>query len=183
MLSDIDDWLIERCFQPACDAIRRTTGWSKGIPTAITLIIAIIGLIPLTIVTFFCGFHLFWIFFLPAVWMFLWIIVNTLQVYSLLSNESQDSQCTDALDSTRLTGEKDREWTITLSLVVLPLVLASCTYPDTDVQIVSIFYLIGGIANICAGYFKACTDIPPPNQTAWRALFRRWFFLSRLAQE
>ncbi len=183
MFSDVDDLLIERCFQPVCDTIRRTTGWSKRIPIAITLAVAIIGLVPLAIVTFFCGFHLFWIFFLPAVWMFLWIIVNTLQVYSLLSNESRKNQYTDALDSTRLTGEKDRKGTIILSLLALPLALASCVSPDTDVQIVSFSYLIGGTANICAVYFKACTDMPPPNQTAWRALLRRWFLPSRLAQE
>ncbi len=179
MFSDVDDWLIERCFQPACDAIRHTTGWSKGVPTAITLAVAIIGLVPLAIVTFLGG----WILFIPAAMMFLWIVVNTLQVWSLLSNESRKNHYTDVLDSTRLTGEKDRKGRIILSLLALPLALVSCVSPDTDVQIVSFSYLIGGTANICAAYFKACTDTPPPNQTAWRSLFRRWFFPSRLAQE
>lgn len=183
MFSDIDDLLIDCYFQPACDAIRRTTGWSKGIPTAITLMIAIIGLVPLAIAAFFCGFRLSWIFFLPAFIMLLWIIISTLQVYSLLSSESRKDQCADALNPARLTGERDRKWTIALSLLALPLALVGCTYPDTDLRIVSISYLIGGAANFCVVYFKACTDIPPPNQTAWRALFRRWFFPSRLAQE
>ena len=160
MWSNIDDWLIDRCFQPGCDAIQRTTGRSKGVPIAITLVIAIAGLVPLTIATFFCGFHLSWVFFLPAVFMLLWIIVNALLTYSLLSDEFRKSQCIDALNSARLTGEKDRWWTIVLSLIALPLALVSCTSPDTDIQIVSFSYLIGGIANICAGYFKACADMP-----------------------
>ncbi len=183
MFSHVDDWLIERCFQPACDAIRRTTGWSKGIPTAIMLVVATIGLIPLAIVIFLGGLLLFWILFIPAAMMFLRIIVSTLEVYSLLSNESRKNQCTDVLDSTRLIEEQNRKETIVFSLAILPLVLAGCTHPDTEAQIVLFFYLIGGIANICADYFKACTDTPPPNQTAWRSLFRRWFFPSRLAQE
>ena len=45
-----------------------------------------------------------------------------------------------------------------LSTAILPIVLAALTYPDADVKKMALTYLIGGIANICTGYFKACTD-------------------------
>lgn len=158
MLSDIfsfvDDTLIDEYFQPACDRIRNKFGWTKSLPTAVALIIAIVGLAPLTTAAFIAGYSASWILFLPAGIMLFWILVNTLQVAYLIPAGFRS----ETGDSTRLTGEKDRKWTMILSTAVLPIILAALTYPDADVKTMALAYLIGGIANICAGYFKACTD-------------------------
>ena len=158
MFSDIysfvDDTLIDEYFQPACDRIRKNFDWSKSMPTAIALIVAIIGLAPLTTVSFIAGHSASWIFFVPAGIMLLWILMNTFQAAYLIPAGFRS----ETGSSTRLTGEKDRRWTMLLSIVILPVVLAALTYPDEGVGTIAFAYLIGGIANICAGYFKACTD-------------------------
>lgn len=164
MFSDIDDFLIDRCFQPVCDAIRRTTGCSKGVPTAIGLLITAIGLVPLMIATFFFGVHFFWTFFVLAGILLRLIIIYTLHAYSLLYNDSRRHRRTDALDLARLAGERDRKQSLILSIMLLPVLLATCTYPAPGAQIVAFFLLVGMIANICAAYFKACTDLPPPRR-------------------
>jgi len=48
IFSFVDDTLIDEYFQPACDRIRNKFGWTKSLPTAVALIIAIVGLAPLT---------------------------------------------------------------------------------------------------------------------------------------
>ena len=153
ILSFVDDTLIDKYFQPACDHIRNEFGWTKSLPAA-ALIIAIVGLVPLTTAAFIAGHSASWIFFIPAGVMLLWILVNTLQIAYLIPAGFRS----ETGNSTRLTGEKDRKWTIILSTAVLPIVLTALTYPDADVKTMALAYLIGGIANICAGYFKACTD-------------------------
>lgn len=160
--SFVDGTLIDKYFQPACDRIREKFGWTKSLPTAIALIIAINGLVPLTTAAFITGYSVSWILFVPAGIMLLWILVNTLQAACLIPAGFRSK----TEDSTRLTGKKDREWTMILSIIALPVILAALTYPNIDVRTVAITYLIASIANICAGYFKACTDMPPPNQTA-----------------
>ena len=154
ILSFVDDTLIDEYFQPGCDHIRNKFNWTKSLPTAAALIIAIVGLAPLTTAAFIAGHSASWIFFIPAGVMLLWILVNTLQIARLIPAGFRS----ETGNSTRLTGEKDRKWTMILSTVVLPITLAALTYPDADVKTMALAYLIGGIANICAGYFKACTD-------------------------
>ena len=154
ILSFVDDTLIDEYFQPGCDHIRNKFNWTKSLPTAAALIIAIVGLAPLTTAAFIAGHSASWIFFIPAGVMLLWILVNTLQIAYLIPAGFRS----ETGNSTRLTGEKDRKWTIILSTAVLPIVLTALTYPDADVKTMALAYLIGGIANICAGYFKACTD-------------------------
>lgn len=154
IFSFVDNTLIGEYFQPACDRIRNKFGWTKSLPTAVALIIAIVGLAPLTTVSFIAGYSASWIFFLPAGIMLLWILTNTLQAACLIPAGFRS----ETGDSTRLTGKKDRKWTMILSIIVLPIVLAALTYPDADVKTIALAYLISGIANICAGYFKACTD-------------------------
>ena len=159
MFSDIysfvDDTLIDEYFQPACDRIRKNFDWSKSMPTAIALIVAIIGLAPLTTVSFIGGYSISWIFFVPAGMMLFWILVNTLQAACLIPAGFRS----ETMNSTRLTRMEDRKMTMILLIIALPVVIATLlAYPDTDVRIVALAYLIGGIGNICACYFKACTD-------------------------
>ncbi len=154
ILSFVDDTLIDEYFQPACDNIRNEFGWTKSLPAAVALIIAIVGLAPLTTAAFIVGYSVFWMFFVPAGIMLLWILVNTLQIAYLIPAGFRS----ETGNSTRLTGQKGRKWTMILSTAVFPIVLAALTYPDADVKTMALAYLIGGIANICAGYFKACTD-------------------------
>ncbi len=154
ILSFVDDTLIDEYFQPACDHIRNEFGWTKSLPAAAALIIAIVGLVPLTTAAFIAGHSASWIFFIPAGVMLLWILANTLQIAYLIPAGFRS----ETGNSTRLTGQKDRKWTMILSTAVLPIVLVALTYPDADVKKMALAYLIGGIANICAGYFKACTD-------------------------
>jgi hypothetical protein len=154
IFSAIDDTLIDEYFQPTCDRIREKFGWTKSLPTAITLIVAIFGLAPLTTAAFIVGYSLSWILFVPAGIMLLWILVNTLWAACLIPVGFHS----ETGDSTRLTGKQDRKWTMVLSIIVLPVILAALTYPDVDVKTIAFTYLISGIANICTGYFKACTD-------------------------
>lgn len=154
IFSCVDITLIDKYFQPVCDRIRKKFGCSKGVPTAIALIIAIVGLAPLTTVIFIAGYAVSWVFFILAGIMLLWILVNTFQAAHLISAGFRS----ETEDSTRLDGKKDRKWTIILSIAVLPIILAALTYPDVDSRTIAFTYLIGGIANICAVYFKACTD-------------------------
>ena len=155
IFSAIDDTLIDEYFQPVCDHIRKKFGWTKSALAAIALIVAIIGLAPLTTVSFIGGYSISWIFFVPAGMMLFWILVNTLQAACLITAGFRS----ETKDSTRLTGMEDRKMTLILSIIALPVVIATLlTYPDTDVRIVALAYLIGGIGNICACYFKACTD-------------------------
>ncbi len=159
MFSDIccviDDALIDTCFQPVCDHIRNKFGWTKSVLAAIALIVAIIGLEPLMTVTFIGGYSISWIFFVIAVILLLWILVNTLHAACLISVGFRS----ETGSSTRLTGMEDRKMTMILSIIALPVVITTLlTYRDTDVRIVALAYLIGSIGNICACYFKACTD-------------------------
>lgn len=55
MMDDLDDFLIDRVFQPMCDRIRKTFGWSKRVPAAISDILSAVGLIPLTAWLIFFG--------------------------------------------------------------------------------------------------------------------------------
>lgn len=155
IFSAIDDTLIDEYFQPVCDHIRKKFGWTKSALAAIALIVAIIGLAPLTTVSFIGGYSISWIFFVPAGMMLFWILVNTLHAACLILARFRS----ETKDSTRLTGMEGRKMTLILSIIALPVVIATLlTYPDTDVRIVALAYLIGGIGNICACYFKACTD-------------------------
>ena len=154
IFSFVDNTLIGEYFQPACDRIRNKFGWTKSLPTAVALIIAIVGLAPLTTAAFIGGYSISWILFVPAGIMLFWILVSTLQVAYLIPAGFHS----ETGDSTRLTGEKSRKRLAILSTAMLPIVLVALTYPDADVKTMALAYLIGGIANICADYFKACTD-------------------------
>ena len=154
ILSFVDDTLIDEYFQPVCDRIREKFNWTKSLPTAIALIIAIVGLAPLMTAAFIGGYSISWILFVPAGIMLFWILVSTLQVAYLIPAGFHS----ETGDSTRLTGEKSRKRLAILSTAMLPIVLVALTYPDADVKTMALAYLIGGIANICADYFKACTD-------------------------
>lgn len=155
IFSAIDDTLIDEYFQPVCDHIRKKFGWTKSVLAAIALIVAIIGLAPLATVSFVGGYSISWIFFVPAGMMLFWILVNTLQAACLIPAGFRS----ETMNSTRLTGMEDRKMTMILLIIALPVVIATLiAYPDTDVRIVALTYLISDIGNICAGYFKACTD-------------------------
>lgn len=46
-LQQFDDWLIDSVFQPLCDFLRRTFGWSKRVPAAVALLLSVAGFLPL----------------------------------------------------------------------------------------------------------------------------------------
>lgn len=147
---EIDEFLIKRCFQPVCNSSGRVLGWSRGVLIAVSSIIASIGLTPLMAVTFIAGMYINMLFFLLASFMLLWIGIQAYYVFSLLRNDFKTEE------ATRFTEQLVRKHMLILSLLVLPFALIALAYDG--MAVITASYLAGGIANICASYFKACTD-------------------------
>lgn len=176
MLNDfldfIDETIIDGCFQPICDRIRMTLGWSKRVPSAVMKVIAVIGLFPLCVATVVFGS----IWYLLAGIMLLWILGQVTLIAVLVQDEMRDNEfeitkSDGVLDEYRIKGKTDRKFSLVLSLFVLPYVLAGMLMPEFSY--VTTFYLIGGTANLCDGFFRACTD-PPRGKSVFTRM-REWF--------
>lgn len=165
MLNDlydlVDDFLIDTVFQPICDRIRKTFGWSKRIPVATMMPLMIIGYIPICVEFVINGDALSYLF--AAMLLYLILFVSRL-VITLIKDEIHDgtSESTGGstiLDRHRVCEKVEREAGFLLSAFIMtPFVLVGIATPE--ISLVCIFFGIGWFAFICCLYFRACTDLP-----------------------
>lgn len=176
MLNDfldfIDEIIIDECFQPICDRIRITFGWSKRVPSAVMKVLAVIGLFPLCVAMVAFG----GIWYLLAGLMLLWILGQVTLIAMLVQDEMRDhefeiTKSDSVLDEYRIKGKTDRKFSLVLSFFLLPWVLAGMLTPEFSY--IASFYLAGGTANLCDCFFRACTDLPRGKGVFTR--MREWF--------
>jgi len=158
-LEFIDETIINRCFQPISDKIRTVFGWSKRVPSVVMKVVAIVGLIPACVTMVTIG----GIAYLLATFMLLWILAQVLAIVTLVrdemrNNSSQTTGSESILDKYRVSGKNDRKYALVLSVFALPFILAGILTPEFSY--IASFYFVGAIANLCDGFFRACTDLP-----------------------
>ncbi|QQR65393.1 hypothetical protein IPH92_02330 [Candidatus Kaiserbacteria bacterium] len=169
----LDDYLIDRLFQPICDRVRKIFGWSKRVPVATMKFLMIIGIIPVC-VTAIIRDHAFSIFI--GVITLLWIMNQSWLIFTLIKDEIHDGKSegkggSSILDGWRVIGRGFRKATLLLSVFLFPFVLAGIATPE--MSHVSLFYGIGLLANLGDDFFKACTDLPKGKSVFAR--MKEWF--------
>lgn len=136
-------------------------------------VIAIIGMIPFCVEFVSIG----GVAYLFVSVQILWVLGQIQVIRSLIRDEIQNGKSEmitphNILDNYRVKGKNDRKYALVLSLLVLPFTLALILTPEHNLSVAASFYLVGGIANLCDGYFRACIDLPKGKSVFTRA--REW---------
>jgi len=169
----IDNFLIDQCFQPICDRVRRVFGWSKRVPVVFMKALTILGLTPL------CGemMVLGGVFYIFAIVMIVWILVKALLIKILIEEEISESRLertytSQALDGYRVWGKNERKQTFLLSIFIIPFVLGATLIPEY--RFVIGFYLMGCFTNLFDLFFRACSDLPKGKSVFEKLRERIW---------
>lgn len=159
----LDDFLIDRIFQPICDALRKLFGWSKKVPTATTTVLTAMSLMPIILLCI----HIGGIMYLPGTFSSLYMLGLLWLSYHLFQNEFADESrkipLTAAMDPSRAKKRTDREQALFLTVVLILLfIILPVPIPKTFlINDPFDIFSMGLVANLCRGYFQACTDLPP----------------------
>ena len=152
-LSDVDDWLIDSVFQPICDWLRKTFGWSKKVPTALCYLASVAGAVPLIALVIRLGGGSA-VFLLVGACLF-----GIYMAYCLIIDEINGSKGLPSflLDSARINGKRSRVIGIPIFFLFVIPALPLVMIVGEGVVTAAIFSLI---AAYCKHFFEACTDFP-----------------------
>ena len=156
-LSDVDDWLIDSVFQPICDWMRKTFGWSKKIPTAICYLASVAGCVPMISFLIRSGSVA------VTVPVFIVCLFGIYLAYCLIVDEIHDNKSFGSLllEGQRITAKRSRMFAIPLCfLFVIPWLIL---FLILGLGIVAAL-LFGLLTACCKHYFEACTDRPKPKK-------------------
>jgi hypothetical protein len=175
LLYAIDDFLIDRIFQSACDKIRRVFGWTKEAPMGISLMTTAICYIPM------CASNLDEEPTRPIGWMMAaWIIWCSWLALRLIQKgvsgkDSIGSPGSAVMDIARILMAGPRIASLLIVILMVPILLWMISIPE--MSLVSSFFLVGLLSNIGVIYFQACTDLPPGKTVLARMRERiaEWF--------
>lgn len=151
-LSRLDNWLIDSVFQPVCDWIRGSIGWSKKVPAAIFLVASAASLVPFMLWRLKMGDSLF---FIPLL-----LIMNAHQAARLFEEEIKgDEDTLELISPHRLRSAWLRKTEVVVLLIasILFFLLLAVEGKPFPLHIKS---LVSWVAtDAIALYFLACTNV------------------------
>ncbi len=164
-LDTVDDYLIDRVFQPMCDFCAETTGWSKRILMIIAFIVMAACCLSATIASCLAAYHVLWPFYIGTLVMSYGVFWTISRIKQLLDKDPGCDQYAETLDTTRLTEVHNRQRILTDSILVSPLLLWAYEYSESGIAIMFASTIAINLTNICIHYLRACTDLPRPPRT------------------
>lgn len=155
----VDDFLIDRIFQPICDTFRSLFGWTKEAPMGISFAAAIISFMPMCVASINdeIARTLGW---MMAAWIIYcsWLAIRLIRKGTAGKDGSQAGSAT--MDAARVELFVLRIGLLLLvALMIQALIWLIRAIPTMSFTLST--FLIGIIFVICILYFQACTDLPP----------------------
>lgn len=167
----LDDFLIDRIFQPICDALRKLFGWTKEVLMGISFIAAAICFMPLCVFIFDDGT------FIIAGWALIALIIWWSWFSARLIRKGTSKKGTGYTGSTTLDAARTILFVPRMALFVIVatmipfLIWLICATPSVSFMLSA--FTAGIIFAISVLYFQACTDLPPGKTIFAKA--REWF--------